>query len=84
MRSAVVRHWLTMVTVALLTVALLTVALPYSLLQVPNFPGTGTERGVEGRHANVINAPLPYRASSGAFRRAWRDQLLPAVRNITG
>ena len=29
---------------------------------MPNFPGTGTERGAVGEYSNVINVPLPSRA----------------------
>ena len=48
--------------------------------EVPNFPGTGEERGRSGTHGNVVSAPLPAKAGSGAFRRVWSTQLLPAVR----
>ena len=48
--------------------------------EVPNFPGTGEVKGRDGEHRNVVSAPLPPNAGSAAFRRAWRDTLLPAVR----
>ena len=48
--------------------------------EVPNFPGTGIERGTEGAFANVVSVPLPPGSGPAAFRRAWRDTLLPAVR----
>ena len=45
--------------------------------QLPLYPDTGyaDERGV----GNVINAPLAPRSGSEAFRRAWRERLLPAI-----
>jgi len=48
--------------------------------EVPNYPGTGQEEGRDGEHRNVVNVPLPAGCGSSAFRRAWRDTLLPAVR----
>jgi acetoin utilization deacetylase AcuC-like enzyme len=42
------------------------------------YPGTG-ERHERGRHGNIANAPLPAGSGSEAFRRAWRDDLLPAL-----
>jgi len=50
--------------------------------ETPNFPGTGETPGREGDYGNCINAPLPANAGSGAFRRAWSNQLLPAVRSF--
>ena len=50
--------------------------------ETPLFPGTGEERGRDGRHRNIISAPLPPGADSRAFRRAWREVLLPAVRSF--
>lgn len=46
--------------------------------QSPSYPGSGGrhERGIAG---NVTNAPLPAGTGSKAFRRAWRDDLLPAL-----
>jgi acetoin utilization deacetylase AcuC-like enzyme len=46
--------------------------------QWPFYPGTGArgERGVAG---NVVNIPLPRGSGSDAFRRAMRDELLPAL-----
>jgi acetoin utilization deacetylase AcuC-like enzyme len=45
--------------------------------QMPLYPDTGyaNERGV----GNVVNAPLPPGCDSEAFRRTWREQLLPAL-----
>lgn len=45
--------------------------------QHPLYPGTGLEddTGV----GNVVNAPLPPRSGSAAFRDAWRTRLLPAL-----
>lgn len=45
--------------------------------QMPLYPDTGyaNERGV----GNIVNAPLPPAGGSDAFRRAWREQLLPAL-----
>ena len=48
--------------------------------EVPNFPGTGEERGATGRHRTILSAPLGSSSGSAEFRRAWRDELLPAVR----
>jgi acetoin utilization deacetylase AcuC-like enzyme len=46
--------------------------------QAPFYPGTGarSERGVAG---NIVNIPLPHGSGSDAFRRAMRDELLPAL-----
>ena len=43
----------------------------------PLYPGTGgrDERGV----GNLVNVPLPAGTGGAAFRRAWREQLLPAL-----
>ena len=46
----------------------------------PSFPGTGTQRGRDGPHRNVINEPLSAGAGSWQFRNAWRWRLLPAIR----
>ena len=45
--------------------------------QSPLYPGTGAaaEHGV----GNLVNAPLPPRSGSAAFRAAWTERLLPAV-----
>jgi acetoin utilization deacetylase AcuC-like enzyme len=48
--------------------------------ECPNFPGTGETPGRSGVHNNVVSAPLKRGAGSSEFRRAWRNQLLPAVR----
>ena len=47
--------------------------------QWPLYPGTGhpKERGVSG---NVCNALLPPGADGAAFRAAWENMLLPALR----
>jgi acetoin utilization deacetylase AcuC-like enzyme len=50
--------------------------------ECPNFPGTGETPGRSGVHDNVVSAPLRRGAGSNEFRRAWRDQLLPAVRTF--
>jgi acetoin utilization deacetylase AcuC-like enzyme len=49
--------------------------------QAPFYPGTGarSERGVAG---NIVNIPLERGAGSTAFRRAMRDELLPALRKF--
>ncbi|WP_207540664.1 histone deacetylase family protein [Sabulicella rubraurantiaca] len=46
--------------------------------QMPLYPGTGAahERGC----GNVVNAPLPPGANGEAFRAAWSNHLLPAIR----
>jgi len=46
--------------------------------QSPFYPGSGArhERGVAG---NIANAPLAAGAGGTDFRRAWRDDLLPAL-----
>jgi acetoin utilization deacetylase AcuC-like enzyme len=46
--------------------------------QAPFYPGTGarSERGVAG---NIVNLPLARGSGSDAFRRAMRDELLPAL-----
>ena len=48
--------------------------------QFPCYPGTGraSERGV----GNIVNAPLPPGSASGAFRTAWADHILPALRGF--
>ena len=48
--------------------------------QSPLYPGTGSvvERGV----GNIVNAPLPPGAGSEEFRAAWRERLLPALREF--
>ena len=45
--------------------------------QSPLYPGTGAaaEHGV----GNIVNAPLPPRSGSDAFRAAWMQHLLPAL-----
>jgi len=45
--------------------------------QHPLYPGTGLEDDVSV--GNVVNAPLPPRSGSAAFRDAWRTRLLPAL-----
>ncbi|TWG92982.1 acetoin utilization deacetylase AcuC-like enzyme [Luteimonas sp. J16] len=40
--------------------------------------GAGNERGA----GNVVNMPLPAGAGGGAFRQAWREELLPALRSF--
>ena len=46
--------------------------------QYPCYPGTGTrhERGVAG---NVVNVPLPPGTGGEEFRRAWGEEILPAL-----
>jgi acetoin utilization deacetylase AcuC-like enzyme len=43
--------------------------------QAPLYPGTG----LEDHGARVLNAPLPPRCQSVAFRETWRERLLPAI-----
>lgn len=43
--------------------------------QMPLYPGTGEP----GRHGSAINAALAPGSGSAAFRRAWSEQLLPAL-----
>jgi acetoin utilization deacetylase AcuC-like enzyme len=49
--------------------------------QMPLYPGTGSarERGV---NANIVNVPLPPDAGSEEFRRAMRDNIVPALTNF--
>ncbi len=49
--------------------------------QAPFYPGTGarSERGIAG---NVINIPLERGSGSPVFRRAMRDELLPALQRF--
>jgi len=46
--------------------------------QSPLFPGTG-ERHERGAANNIANAPLPAGSDGTAFRKAWADDLLPAL-----
>ncbi|MFC3552015.1 histone deacetylase family protein [Lysobacter cavernae] len=48
--------------------------------QMPLYPDTGyaNERGV----GNIVNVPLPPGSGSEAFRKAWRDNLLPALESF--
>ena len=48
--------------------------------QSPLYPGSGSivERGV----GNIFNAPLPPGSGSAEFRTAWRERLLPALRDF--
>jgi len=48
--------------------------------QMPLYPDTGyaNERGV----GNIVNAPLPPGCDGDAFRRIWREQLLPALESF--
>jgi len=46
----------------------------------PSFPGSGAARGREGPHRNILNEPLPANSGSIAFRGAWNNRLLPAIR----
>lgn len=43
--------------------------------QTPLYPGTGEP----GRHGNAVDAALSPGSGSAAFRRAWSEQLLPAL-----
>ncbi len=49
--------------------------------QMPLYPGTGSarERGV---NANIVNVPLPPSAGSKEFRRAMRENIVPALTNF--
>lgn len=44
------------------------------------FADEGIERGCDGLHGQLVSAPLPAGCGSEAFRRAWAEDLLPAVR----
>jgi len=48
--------------------------------QMPLYPDTGyaNERGV----GNIVNAPLPPGCDGEAFRRVWREQLLPTMESF--
>ena len=48
--------------------------------QSPLYPGSGSvvERGV----GTIFNAPLPPGSGSAEFRQAWRERLLPALRDF--
>jgi len=50
--------------------------------ETPSYPFSGEFQGRIGAFRNVVNAPLPAAAGSAEFRRAWRERLLPAVRNF--
>ncbi|MBV1868587.1 MAG: histone deacetylase family protein [Marinosulfonomonas sp.] len=49
--------------------------------QMPLFPGSGaaSERGA---HGNVVNVPLEPNSGSAEMRRAYEDQIFPAVENF--
>jgi len=47
--------------------------------QSPFYPGTGLESET-GLYDNIVNAELPLGAGSEAFRGAYRDRILPALR----
>ena len=44
------------------------------------FADDGVERGCDGLHGQIVSAPLPAGCGSEAFRRAWTEELLPAVK----
>ncbi len=46
--------------------------------QWPCYPGTG-DAGERGVAENVLNLPLPPGSGSAAFRRGWRETILPAL-----
>jgi acetoin utilization deacetylase AcuC-like enzyme len=46
--------------------------------QWPFYPGTGSA-GERGAHGHIHNAPLEAGCGSAVFRRAWAEQLLPAL-----
>ncbi len=48
--------------------------------QMPLYPGSGaaSERGVAG---NILNVPLNFGDGSAAFRQAWLETILPALRD---
>jgi len=46
--------------------------------EYPNYPGTGTHS--EDGPCPIVNTPLAPMTGSAAFRAAWRDRLLPALR----
>ncbi len=49
--------------------------------QMPLYPGTGSkdETGV----GNIVNAPLSANTGSDHFREAFKDRVLPAIRNFS-
>lgn len=47
--------------------------------QSPAYPGTGRS-DEHGPHGNILNVELPPGTGSDAFRAAYRDEILPAVR----
>jgi acetoin utilization deacetylase AcuC-like enzyme len=49
--------------------------------QMPLYPGTGSARE-RGINANIVNVPLPPDAGSEEFRRAMRDNIVPALTNF--
>jgi len=48
--------------------------------QSPCYPGTGLEPET-GRYGNIVNVELPPGSGSDAFRSAYSDRILPALRN---
>jgi len=48
--------------------------------QSPLYPGTGTD--TDTGPGRIVNAPLPPGADGRAFRRVWRERLLPVLRNF--
>ena len=46
------------------------------------WPMTGAEWGCDGLHGQLLNCPLPVGCGPDEFRAAWRDVLLPAVRDF--
>lgn len=47
--------------------------------QMPLYPGSGAS-GERGHHGTILNAPLNPGDGSAAFRLAWTQRLLPAIR----
>lgn len=46
------------------------------------WPGTGATWGCDGLHGQILSCPLPPGCGSTAFREAWSETLLPAVREF--
>ncbi len=57
-------------------------ALFVSTHQMPLWPGTG-DPSETGAHGNIVNIPLAPGSGGGAFRRAMKDRILPALDAFT-
>ncbi len=49
--------------------------------QMPLYPGSGAS-GERGRNANILNVPLNPGDGSAAFRLAWSQRILPALKDF--